>query len=412
MKLSKVAQPALSLCSAVVILAACGSQSTLSPSAITRDSFQRHAERSTATYSVLLNFDGRNGAYPNAKVIVLHGMLYGMTPAGGRGCKKRGCGTVFSVTTTGDQDVIYRFRDPRTLGSGPAGRLLFLNGTFYGTTAIGGAWDAGTVFSLTTDGTERVLHSFGPGPDGLYPHAGLTALNGIFYGTTGTGGTDDAGTVFSITTDGNEIPLYSFQGSGGGPDGAYPAGELIAANGVLYGTTQGGGKQLWGTVFKITTSGTETVLHQFKGGTDGYYPNSGLIALNGKFYGATERGGESRLCQSGGEVGCGAVYEMTSSGKESVLYRFKGGTDGQFPEAPLVVFNGALYGTTSLGGANGFGSIFRVTTDGKESVLYSFAGSPDGQYPYAGLTKLNGTLYGMTASGGTNGYGTIFALTQ
>jgi uncharacterized repeat protein (TIGR03803 family) len=102
---------------------------------------------------------------------------------------------------------------------------------------------------------------------------------------------------------------------------------------------------------------------------------------------------------------------MTSSGKESVLYRFKGGTDGQFPEAPLVVLNGALYGTTSLGGANGLGSIFRVATDGRENVLYSFAGTPDGKYPYAGLTKLNGTLYGMTSSGGTNDYGTIFALT-
>lgn len=395
------------------LLAGCGAQSAFAPTVVTRHATQRSAgHRSASFYGVLLNFDGSNGSYPDANLITVRGTLFGTTESGGRGCKTYGCGTVFSITTAGEQSVVYRFHSPRVHGGDPTAGLIFLHGGFYGTTVWGGDRYAGTVFHVTTDGKERVLHSFGPGPyDGLYPSSGLIALNDVLYGTTRTGGTDDAGTVYSITTSGTESVIYNFQGFSGGRDGAYPAGDLTVANGVLYGTTFGGGKLLWGTIFKVTTSGMETVLHEFKGGSDGYYPGAGLMRLNGKFYGTTERGGDSRRCRSSGETGCGAVFEMTTSGKESVVYRFKGGTDGQFPFSRLVALKGALYGTTSSGGAYGFGTVFRVTTDGKESVLYSFGGEPDGETPYTGLTKLGATLYGTTSGGGSNGDGIVFEIT-
>src|SRR5436190_2003791 len=83
--------------------------------------------------------------------------------------------------------------------------------------------------------------------------------------------------------------LYSFTGS----DGARPYAGLIAdASGNLYGTTDNGGASGYGTVFKVTPTGTETVLYSFTGGSDGAYPLAGLIAdASGNLYGTTYLGG-------------------------------------------------------------------------------------------------------------------------
>ena len=179
-------------------------------------------------------------------------------------------------------------------------------------------------------------------------------------------------------------------------------------NGTLYGTTQQGGagcgsRDGCGAVFAITTSGAESVLYSFNGGSDGETPFGSLIALNGKLYGTTYYGGRSTLCAGG----CGTVFEVNTSGRERIVYRFRGSpSDGQNPIGALVAMNGELYGATWIGGSSracylGCRTIFQVSTYGQERVLYNFNGVPDGENPEGALVNVGGALYGTTALGGT-----------
>ena len=171
-------------------------------------------------------------------------------------------------------------------------------------------------------------------------------------------------------------------------DGRDPhAGPLVKVKGTLYGTTVYGGgpchdRCFGGTVFAITTSGSETVLHSFeaRSGGDGKNPRAGLIDGAGTLYGTTVHGG-SASCY------CGTVFKVTLSGAETVLHSFTGNPDGFGPDAGLLDVNGTLYGTTINGGANGDGTVFAIAPSGKETVLHSFAGQPDGAHPYAGLIE-------------------------
>ncbi len=301
-------------------------------------------------------------------------------------------------------------------GENPYAGLLNVNGTLYGTTAYGGANGDGTAFSITSFGatpfgTETVLHSFkGGSGDGEYPFAGLINVKGTFYGTTSEGGANcspsgGCGTVFAMTPSGTETVLHSFGGSG---DGNGPLAGLINVKSTLYGTTMEGGANGDGTVFSITPSGTETVLHSFRGSGDGEFPLAGLVNVKGTLYGTTVYGGANND---------GTVFSITPSGTEDVLYSFKGAPDGQRPYAGLINVKGTLYGTTHLGGANcspsgGCGTVFAITASGTETVLYSFkGGSGDGEYPYAGLINVKSTLYGTTIEGGAAGVGTVFSTT-
>jgi uncharacterized repeat protein (TIGR03803 family) len=240
-------------------------------------------------------------------------------------------------------------------------------------------------------------------------------VNGTFYGTTTEGGTYNKGTVFSITPVGKEKVLYSF---GGGTDGAFPESGLIDVKGTLYGTTQGGGSHVGeacikggcGTVFSITPGGKETVLYSFRGGTDGEFPSAGLIDVNGTLYGTTSGGA--------GQYGDGTVFSVTPGGNEKVLHNF-GGADGQEPLATLLNVNGTLYGTTYAGGG-GLGTVFSITLSGHETVLHSFTestrtGLKDGANPTSGLIDVNGRLYGTTYFGGGEptvfGSGTVYSIT-
>lgn len=200
--------------------------------------------------------------------------------------------------------------------------------------------------------------------------------------------------------------LYSFRG--GFADGWTPLASLIDVNGTLYGTTYyGGGKGCayglgCGTVYSVTTSGKEKLLYSFKGGSDGARPRSELIDVNGKLYGTTYYGGNYSACKYGG---CGTVYSITTSGKEKVLYSFGAGSDGAGPAAALIDLKGTLYGTTQFGGSQCYsnarcGTVFSMTTGGAETVLYRFAGGSDGTFPVAPLVDVNGTLYGTTPYGG------------
>jgi uncharacterized repeat protein (TIGR03803 family) len=200
-----------------------------------------------------------------------------------------------------------------------------IKGTIYGTTASGGTDGDGTVFSIVRSGTETVLHNFAGKPkDGSGPVSSLVSVNGTLYGTTEHGGAHDLGTVFSIAPSGTEIVLHNFKG--GATDGAGPQGPLVEVRGKLYGTTSGGGAKGSGTFFSITPSGTETVIYSFRGGhRDGGTPRDALINVRETLYGITTNGDLHNY---------GTIYSITPSGTEHVLHRFGGGPvgDGAFPE--------------------------------------------------------------------------------
>jgi uncharacterized repeat protein (TIGR03803 family) len=377
-----------------------------------RQKIEIAAPKPASSYQLLYSFRGvSDGSYPVASLINVNGVLYGTTLHGGANyCPyvPKSCGTVFSVTTNGTETVLYNFRGGSD-GAVPGGHLISVNGTLYGTTEVGGTNGYGTVFSVTKTGTEKVLYSFRGDSDGAYPTGSLIDVDGMLYGTSSGGGASGDGTVFSVTKTGTENVIYSF---GGGSDGESPNDGLISVNGTLYGTTYvGPGSRCFGfgcgIVYSITTTGKEKVLHRFGRGSDGQNPEAGLINVNGKLYGTTTFGGSDYN---------GTVFSVTVSGKEKVLHSFRI-SDGSGPGASLIDVNGTLYGTTIEGGAKNEGAVFSVTKTGVEKVLYSFGGGSDGALLYDSLINVNGTLYGTTYSGGGHGCrhhagcGTVFALT-
>jgi uncharacterized repeat protein (TIGR03803 family) len=333
---------------------------------------------STGTETVLYSFaGGTDGEFPRAGLTDVKGMLYGTTSWGGNSnsaCYTEGCGTVFSFDLkTGKETVVYSFCSQENCADGqtPEAGLIDVEGVLYGTTGLGGV-------------------------NGAAEHGGALECTG-----------SNCGTAFSLDLGtGAETVLHSFAG---GTDGAYPDGSLIDVKGTLYGTTETGGTITGGTVFSIDLgSGAETVLYSFcsrSNCSDGQFPLAGLIDVRGTLYGTTEVGGTG--------CGCGTVFSVTTSGVENVVHSFQGGNDGEYPEAGLLKVGGTLYGTTNGGGVNEFGgTVFAIRLKtGNEKAAYSFQGTPDGALPTAGLINVSGTLYCTTAGGG-NGYGTVFALTK
>jgi uncharacterized repeat protein (TIGR03803 family) len=341
------------------------------------------------------------------------------------------------VYTTVEESILYSFTGSggvagSTDGKDPqAGLILGSNGNFYGTTAAGGVGGiAGTVFEVSPAGVETVLHSFSGmvnfnSADGVLPQAPLVLnSNGNYYGTTEYGGIYGNGTMYEITGSGTETVLYSFAGfSGvsGGHDGSNPGvGQLVlGSDGDYYGTTQNGGANNLGTVFKISIGGVETVLYSFgAGSSDAIQPDSTLIlGSDGNFYGTTNAGGAYRE---------GTVFRFTpATAEETVLHSFSGdggilgSTDGGSPLRGLIEgSDGNFYGTTGSGGAQGAGTVFKITPTATETVLYSFFGTEgglgieDGASPQAPPVQgSDGNFYGTTAEGGQYSEGTIFKIT-
>jgi uncharacterized repeat protein (TIGR03803 family) len=387
-----------------------------------------HAQ--TYMETVLHSFTGApaDGTGPGALVINAQGNLYGTTASGGTA----DFGTVFQMDTTGLESVFYNFTGEGGDGADPAtGLVLDAEGNLYGATTRGGDPDCvgfrgtcGTVFKVNTHGEETVLYSFQKVVlDGANPYAGVSLdAQGNLYGTTYRGGYDHpgAGTAFKVDTAGNETVLHDFGSRG---DGSYPWSNLVFdVQGNSYGTTAftGGSTDTHpgGTVFKIDTSGNETVLYSFQGNPDGDFPLAGLVFdAQGNLYGTTYRGGAYDK---------GTVFKLDANGNETVLHSFSGKEDGEHPQAGLLLDSqGNLYGTTENGGGaiacdggvlgHGCGTAFKMDTTGNETVLYSFTGTPpsgDGANPDAGLVRdAEGNLYGTTTRGGTTGNGTVFKLT-
>jgi uncharacterized repeat protein (TIGR03803 family) len=359
--------------------------------------------------TVLHSFEGgTDGESPSGGVVRdAAGNLYGTSAYGGT----FNFGTVFKLDSAGNETVLYSFTGG-TDGAIPlAGLIRDAAGNLYGTTEVGGdltcnsGIGCGTVFKLQTTGKETVLHSFTGSPDGASPIAGMIRdAAGNLYGTTSAGGIDcgslGCGTVFKLDAAGKETLLHSFTG---GADGTYPDGGVIRdAAGNLYGTTAYGGTYNFGTVFKLNSTGTETVLYRFRNRANGQYPVGGVIRDKaGNLYGATE---------VGGAFSSGTVFKLDTTGKETVLHNFAGGADGQNPVAGVIRDGaGVLYGTTQYGGGvtcfgSGCGTVFKVDTTGKETVLYSFTGGADGAAPLASLVRdAAGNLYGTAYFDGDSG---------
>ncbi len=321
------------------------------------------AAPTTAQYAVVLTFSG-DGADPYGALLNYKGQLYGTTFNTGGGTESEG-GTVFRYVTSHFNGELHGFG----YGSGymgpshPVGGLISVNGkqTFYGTTWAGGKYGLGTVFSITTKGIVRTLHSF-HSADGNRPYAGLSYMNGELYGTTAGGGKAGAGTVFGLSRSGTKYRvLHSFGVGHNGcvHDGCFPYGGLTDVNGTLYGTTSSGGvgSAPSGTVFSMSpTGGTYSILHTFcpngpRRCLDGTSPETNLYDMNGVLYGTTLTGGAN--CRKMG--GCGTVFSIQQSGAELIVYSFCAGglplcPDGEFSYSPLTSIDGTLYGMTYLGG--------------------------------------------------------------
>jgi uncharacterized repeat protein (TIGR01451 family) len=341
------------------------------------------------------------------------GNFYGTATSGGANRN----GTVFKVTPAGALTTLHAFSGGND-GALPLGELVQgTNGNLYGTTRNGGANGDGTVFKISPYGGSLItLHAFnGSLPDGANPYAGLfLATDGNFYGTSTSYG-QASGTIFKITSGGAFTFLHGCNNS---TDGAFPLGRLTQGNdGNFYGTTQAGLFYGGGTVFKITPTGTFTVLCSLNGAS-GYSCRSELVkGTDGNFYGTA--------CY-GGVYGLGTVFRITPAGVFTVLHSFSGGSDGAYPVAALLRGNdGYFYGTTFNGGVyndevltgpqtgwvvGGYGTVFRMSPNGALTILVSFDGF-NGANPTAPLTQAtDSTFYGTALNGGANGFGSIFRL--
>jgi len=333
-----------------------------------------------------------DGYYPEAPLVVgKDGNLYGTASDGGQ----YGVGTVFRVTPQGVFTTIASFNG--TNGGGPSSAfILGADGNFYGMAHGGGTnlsagTNGGTIFKVTPAGALSAVFYFN-GTNGCQPTGGfLQGPGGIFYGATRFGGSNGGGgTIFKFTTNGLTT-LHSFAGT----DGDQPTSLVMGSDGVLYGTTLGGGIYYdgsagteAGTVFKITTSGVFTLLHSFWDSRDGgLNPIGGLCEISpGVFYGTTSKGGSNYR---------GTIFRITSEGLFSSLFSFSL-TNGDGPAATLFpADNGDYYGSTSGGGAFSYGTVFRFTTNGSLTVLHSFFEPTDGWAPGGLVRGRDGNIYGL-----------------
>ena len=378
---------------------------------------------SAQTFTVLHSFtNSPDGYHPFGQLTLSGDVLYGTTTIGGTNSTT---GIVYSVGTNGSnfniahtfenavrQAPVYTNRE----GSQPYPGLVLSGNKLFGHTAEGGTNGTGTVFSLSTDGVQfTVIHTFTPivnGAEGADAIGGLVLYGNRLYGTAVVGGTGANGTIFSLDTNGSNFTvLHAF--SSGNPntstltnfDGANPRGTLLLLGETIFGTAQRGGTNTGGTVFSMSTNGSNfVVLHSFGAGSDGAGPSAALILSGNTLFGTT---------QNGGVGASGTVFSVGVDGSNyQILHAFHGASDGSLLNGPLTLCGTMLYGTTALNGPNGHGTVFYLSTNGSIfGTIHSFSGS-DGAAPEGGGMILSGNMfYGTTYSGGSANGGTVFSLT-
>jgi uncharacterized repeat protein (TIGR03803 family) len=354
------------------------------------------------TFTILQNFEQSDPT--SALVQGLNGNFYGTMGGGEIGFE----GNVYTLTPSGTYTAI---AGPCCYSYAPV--VLASNGYFYGSTQQGGTGGEGSIYRMTASGAVSTLYSFcvttcGDSSD---PQGPLVQLgNGDLYGANIT-------TIFKITLAGELTTLYDFCNPNCNEGVTTPSGLVLGSDGNFYGVTSS--SQNDGTVFKMTPSGTVTTLHAFSG-TDGSSPVGPLVqATNGYLYGVTRSGGTgvNRACGSIG-TGCGTIFKISSTGAFTTLHEFAG-SDGASPAAGLVLASdGNLYGTAYAGGnnTNNAGTVFVVSPSGAFATLYDFCSQTDcldGNSPFMPLLQAtNGTLYGTTRLGGTQTNGIFFSLSR
>jgi uncharacterized repeat protein (TIGR03803 family) len=338
--------------------------------------FQLTPSASGYVHTVLYNFtSGPDGGQPYKGVTLdAQGNLYGTTVIGGSGgtCAGEGCGVVYKLTKNGStwtQSVIYNFTGHND-GYEPGSGLTFDKaGNLYGTTPLGGAKGAGVIYELSPSGsswTFKVIHTFTGGSDGSGGSAGrlLQDSAGNFYGVCTVGGANGAGTAYKLSLVQGVWKfqtLYAFKGT---PDAGFPYSALsMDSSGNLYGTTYYSGANNLGSVYQLSKKGatwTETLLYSFKGGTDGASPISNVkVDPNGNLYGTTSEGGAARCS-------CGTIYQLTlprgGQWTESIVYRFKNTPDAGFAYNGMTPDGAGHYvGGTVHGGTAGEGAFYQFT---------------------------------------------------
>lgn len=328
-------------------------------------------------------------------------------------------GLDFDLTLGGSFNTnVYHF-GALTDGGLPSGSLVQgSDGTMFGTASFGGANGFGVLYSITGNfstgtGTQTPVFAFTNGNDGANPQGSLIIDNaGNLYGTAPNGGQNGGGAVFKYNPGSNLLsPIYEFCSQANCSDGSGPVTALVqGTDGNLYGTTRHGGAANGassnGVVYKVTTSGTYTQLHQFcttVNCPDGAAPVGPLVEFSdGDFYGMTAQGGAHNA---------GTIFKITSGGSLTTLYSFTGGADGGQPAGALTVgSDGNFYGATNLGGSTpAYGTVFKMTPAGTLSTLYTFIDFFGGDSnPDAGLQQASdGNLYGTT-SGVVDGAGKVY----
>ncbi len=329
--------------------------------------------------------------------------LYGTAPSGGID----NVGAIFKIGRDGTgYAVIHQFTNNPD-GAGAVSALRYCSdGLLYGTTPNGGTNNEGVVFRISLNGSlYQILCEFNSSAGSAQHPEGqlIQGVDGALYGTTSAGGGGGAGTVFKINLDGSGYQvLYNFSNT---PDGATSEkGVIQGSDGLLYGTTFYGGLFNNGTVFRLSTNGDGyQILHSFTNSPDGSNPQRLLLANNGILYGTTSGGGAKSV---------GTVYQINPNGSGYQILRSftNSAPDAFFPLAGLAQgFDGALYGTSYSGGANNQGAIYRIYPAGTNyEVVYSFSNNypthPDGAHPTdellpAASTDNSGVLYGTTTEG-------------
>ncbi|MDB6173895.1 MAG: 3-carboxymuconate cyclase [Chthoniobacteraceae bacterium] len=369
--------------------------------------------------TTLVEFSGNGpvnkGSHPYSTLVAGNdGSFYGTTNLGGA----NGKGTLFKMTSAGVLTTLTHFtgKGVENRGSAPSSVIKGSDGNLYGTTRNGGVEDSGTVFKVTPTGLLGTLSEFG-GNQGEHPQSALLSGNdGNYYGTTQSGGTDKLGTIFRIIPGAPLVTLVSFTGNGGNSKGKSPSAELIyGSDGSFYGTTSAGGASDRGTIFKMSSEGILTTLVEFTGNgftNRGGEPKAALVeGSDGSFYGTTYAGGERNL---------GTVFKMSPTGALTTLAEFTSNAPenkGAYPIGRLVRgTDGSFYGTTSAGGSTasysiGNGTVFKITQEGVLTTLVDFSDTA-ARSPYAGLILTgDGSFYGSTLGGGALGRGTLFKMT-
>jgi uncharacterized repeat protein (TIGR03803 family) len=403
-------------------------------------SFSLAVRAQAQTVTNLANFNRETGDGPFGSVIqATNGRFYGVTVAGGFYRQ----GNVFELTPGGELRDVYSFCAKPLKGECADGAsaiwapVLASDGNLYGVTATGGsnAGDyngdddpgSGTIYKLTLGGKLTTLYTFCPSTpciDGQGPTGLIQGSDGNFYGTTTTGGRFKEGAIFKITSEGKYTELYSFCSQANCADGERPVfPPLQGIDGNFYGATNTGGSTGAGVVYKLTASGTYTVLYNFCSYGSGPCPG-GSVPTNivqdasGNLFGTTQFGGSS---ETGDNAGYGVVFEITPTNQYIVLQSFNI-TQGSALGGLMIANDGNLYATTigNQFGANG-GNIVEISRQGVATLIYTFGecGST-GYNPVSTLFQgTDGTLYGMTAyggdgtfDGGCGGYGTIYSVSN